>query len=69
MTFLRKLNKAIDEGLVGHVFIHIRNYLMCMTIMIAGLFTVESEYKAILGLIPYLFTGFLVFGLGVILAF
>ena len=68
MTFLRKLNKAIDEGLVGHVFVHIRNYLMCMTIMIAGLFAVESEYKALLGLIPDAFAGFLVFGLGVFLA-
>ena len=68
MTFLRKLNKAIDEGLVGHVFVHIRNYLMCMTIMIAGLFAVESEYNALPGLIPDIFFGFLVFCLGVILA-
>jgi len=68
MTFLNKLNKIIDEGLLSQVFIHIRNYLMCMTIMIAGLFAVESEYKALPGLIPDIFFGLLVFGLGVILA-
>lgn len=68
MIFLSKLNKAIDDGLVTLIFSHIRNYLMCMTIMIAGLFAVESEYKALPGLIPNILFGFWVFGLGVILA-
>jgi hypothetical protein len=68
MSFIVKLNKIIDEGLLSQVFIHIRNYLMCMTIMIAGLFAVESEYKALPGLMPDVFFGFLVFSLGIILA-
>jgi hypothetical protein len=58
MSFIVKLNKIIDEGLLSQVFIHIRNYLMCMTIMIAGLFAVESEYKALPGLMPDVFFGF-----------
>ena len=68
MTFLCKLNKAIDEGLVSQIFIHIRNYLMCMTIMFAGLFAVRSEYEALPSLMPDAWHGFFVFGFGFILA-
>ena len=66
MIFFSKLNKAIDEGLVIIVFTHIRNFLMCMTIIIAGLFAVESQYK-IIGILPDESYGIIVILVGVIL--
>ena len=45
-----KLKSAIDKGLVIYVFTHIRNYLLCLTIITAGFFALETEYDALPGL-------------------
>ena len=45
-----KLKSAIDKGLVIYVFTHIRNYLLCITIITAGFFALETEYDALPGL-------------------
>jgi hypothetical protein len=54
---LNKLKSSIDAGLVILVFTHIRNYLICITIIAAGFFALENQQVALLGL-PILFDKF-----------
>jgi hypothetical protein len=63
-----KLNNAIDNGLIFQVFTHIRNYLICMTLIIAGFFALESQYQVFFGLIIDEFAAGIVIFLGFMLA-
>ncbi len=67
MSFITKLNNEIDKGLVALIFTHIRNYLICMTIIGAGFFAVESEYQ-LHGPLPYKSYGTIVIFIGIFLA-
>jgi membrane-bound ClpP family serine protease len=67
MSFLAKLNNALDDGLLKVVFTHIRNYVLCMTIMAAGFFALEAEHELFPGLLDE-FAGVLAVVFGLLLA-
>jgi len=49
MSILAKVNNAIDEGIFKDVFTHVRNYVVCSLILVAGFHTIKNPRNLFLG--------------------
>jgi hypothetical protein len=69
MSILAKINNAIDDGLINKIFTHIRNYLICITIIAAGIYELKiSQHQLLPSLVGYKVVGIIAILLGFLLA-
>jgi hypothetical protein len=68
MRILAKINSTLDDGLVIVVFTHIRNYSLCIMIIAAGFFAMESQHELLPGLFADEFAGVITVVVGFLLA-
>jgi len=63
MSILAKINNAIDDGLINKICTHIRNYIICITIIAVGVLELKTPQHQLL---PS-FVGYKVVGIAAII--
>jgi hypothetical protein len=67
-SILAKVNNAIDGGIINDIFIHVRNYVVCSLILVAGFYAKDNPRNLLpLGTKADVVAGFITIAFGFLL--
>jgi hypothetical protein len=67
MQVIKRLNSALDRGVVKQVFDHVRNYMICAFILAVGTTELRQPESQFFGMIPEGYAGLGVISIAVLL--